>query len=367
MKIAFDLGHGMMSGRDRGADGFILEETIINDVGSFVVAKLRALGHEVIETRPTQADTIMDSLSQRVNKANDNNVDLFVCLHANAGGGQGTEVFTYEGKELEQARNVLNNIVALGFRNRGIKGESLYVTNHTNADSFLIEVCFVDTQSDVDLYNSLGAEVIADAIVKGIVGETIEVIPSISNTQSISTEQSPIEKARQFVGNRCLELQQKLNQAFGYDIAEDNDFGNQTYTALGETQLKLGIACDYMAGNQTFNALDNYIANKNKSQSVLQSNNILLIQQLCNSLGANISEDGIYGNQTESAIKNLPLCGIPYTQRECTRFVQIVLGIDIDGIFLYGTESSVKEFQSNHNLENDGKVGFNTYRALCLS
>ena len=171
MKIAIDLGHGCSP--DRGAVGIINEETIINKVGTLVINKLKALGHTVIETRPIAAACVADALEQRTNKANFSNVDLFASIHANAGGGIGTEVFTYRGKELEQARAVLNNLVNLGFRNRGIKGNSLYVTGHTNAQSMLIEICFIDTQSDVDLYNSIGAESIADAIVKGLVGQTV--------------------------------------------------------------------------------------------------------------------------------------------------------------------------------------------------
>jgi len=54
-------------------------------------------------------------------------------------------VFTYGGKEVPEARAVLNNIVALGFTNRGIKdGSNLYVVKHPSAVSMLIEVCFVD-------------------------------------------------------------------------------------------------------------------------------------------------------------------------------------------------------------------------------
>ncbi|NRT78104.1 N-acetylmuramoyl-L-alanine amidase [Clostridium beijerinckii] len=172
MKIAIDFGHGV--GSDRGAVGFIAEETIINSVGSLVVNKLKALGHTVIEVRPTSASSVSDSLCQRCQKADNNNVDLFVSLHANAGGGIGTEVFTYNAKEVPEARAVLNNIVALGFTNRGIKdGSGLYVVKHPSATAMLIEICFCDTQSDVDKYNSVGAEAIANAIVSGLTGQIV--------------------------------------------------------------------------------------------------------------------------------------------------------------------------------------------------
>ncbi|NOW03246.1 N-acetylmuramoyl-L-alanine amidase [Clostridium beijerinckii] len=172
MKIAIDFGHGV--GSDRGAVGVIAEETIINSVGTLVVSKLNALGHTVIEVRPTSALSVSDSLSQRCQKADNNNVDLFVSLHANAGGGVGTEVFTYNAKEVPEARAVLNNIVSLGFTNRGIKdGSGLYVVKHPSATAMLIEICFCDTQSDVDKYNSIGAEAIANAIVSGLTGQTV--------------------------------------------------------------------------------------------------------------------------------------------------------------------------------------------------
>lgn len=172
MKIAIDLGHGV--GQDRGAVGVIAEETIINTVGALIISKLKDLGHGVIEIRPIGDLTVGQSLSARVQKADSNNVDLFVSLHANAGGGVGTEVFTYNAKEVPEARTVLNNLVTLGFTNRGIKdGSKLYVVRNPSATAMLIEVCFVDTQSDVDLYNSIGAEGIANAIVSGLTGQVI--------------------------------------------------------------------------------------------------------------------------------------------------------------------------------------------------
>ena len=172
MKFGIDLGHGV--GPDRGAVGNIAEETIINAVGTKVINKLKALGQSVIELRPDSAVSVQDSLQQRYSKADYCNVDMCVSIHANAGGGVGTEVFTYRCKEVPQARAILNNIVSLGFKNRGIKdGSGLAMVKRPKATAMLIEICFVDS-ADVDKYNSIGAEVIANAIVSGLTGQKIK-------------------------------------------------------------------------------------------------------------------------------------------------------------------------------------------------
>lgn len=171
MKIGIDLGHGVNP--DRGAVGNIAEEEIINAVGTLVISKLKALGHSVVELRPASASSVQDSLQQRYNKADYFNVDMCVSIHANAGGGIGTEVFTYNAKEVPQARAVLNNMVSLGFRNRGIKdGSNLAMVRKPRASAMLIEICFVDS-SDSSLYTSIGAEVISTEIVEGLTGQII--------------------------------------------------------------------------------------------------------------------------------------------------------------------------------------------------
>ena len=171
MKFGIDLGHGV--GPDRGAVGNIAEETIINAVGKLVISKLKSLGHSVVELRPESAVSVQDSLQQRYSKADYCNVDMCVSIHANAGGGVGTEVFTYNAKEVPQARAVLNNIVNLGFKNRGIKdGSGLAMVKRPKATAMLIEICFVDS-ADVDKYNSIGAEAIANSIVSGLTGQSI--------------------------------------------------------------------------------------------------------------------------------------------------------------------------------------------------
>ena len=91
------------------------------------------------------------------------------------------------------------------------------------------------------------------------------------------------------------------------------------------------------------------------------------LQHLCNVIiGANISEDNIWGNQTDNAVRQLPLCGIPYTQRELTVWVQSRLGCTPDGIFLYETANAVKQWQRSHHLVVDGIVGYNSYKSLAL-
>lgn len=175
MRESIDLGHGV--NYDGGAIGRIEEEIIINEVGTLVISKLRALGDEVLSVRPSSATSLGNSLSQRCTASNNFNADIFVSLHANAGGGRGVEIYTYGGKNLDAAQRILDNIVELGFRNRGIKdGSNLYVIRNTVVPAMLIEICFTDTD-DVDIYNRVGANAIADAIVKGLKGTTINTNP----------------------------------------------------------------------------------------------------------------------------------------------------------------------------------------------
>ena len=95
MKIAVDLGHGV--GQDRGAVGIITEESVINSVGTLVIQGLINSGHQVLEVRPSgQGMSVLQSLSYRTTSSNNFGAELYVSIHANAGGGVGTEIFTYK-------------------------------------------------------------------------------------------------------------------------------------------------------------------------------------------------------------------------------------------------------------------------------
>ncbi|AWZ48469.1 N-acetylmuramoyl-L-alanine amidase [Clostridiaceae bacterium 14S0207] len=190
MKIGLDAGHCRW-GADIGARGCgMKEEEMTRTIANQVSRKLQALGHTVIICNIDKASTLEESLSHRYNTANRNNVDFYVSIHINGGGGKGSEIFTMYARELPQAKRTLDNLVKLGFTRRGIKnamnyngrGGRLSVIRNTHAPAMLVEVCFIDTQSDVNLYKQLGSDKIADAIVKGIVGETIST-PKVSKPQ----------------------------------------------------------------------------------------------------------------------------------------------------------------------------------------
>lgn len=276
MKIAVDLGHGVDF--DRGAVGYISEETIINAVGKLVIKKLKNKGHEVIEVRPNSACNTTDSLCQRTTKANKCNVDLYVSIHANAGKGVGSEVYTYKAKKNDKAVNVLNNIVKLGFKNRGIQdGSRLYVIRHTAMEAMLIEVCFTDTKSDVDLYNRLGADTIAEAIVNGLLGSKATSTSSSSQNNFVKQLQQTLNKkganlvvdgiagpltlgacpllACGSMGTIVSLLQSRLN-SIGFSSGNvDGMFGQNTKKAVMNFQKSRKLSVDGIVGKNTWSKL----------------------------------------------------------------------------------------------------------------
>lgn len=175
MIVGINCGHTVSGTVGSGAVGFLNESNETRRVGYKVMEYLRAKGVTVVDCTDDYSSTVSENLKKIVYKANAQPLDLFVSIHFNSGGGRGTEVYTYNGEVFKQAELVCENMAELGFINRGIKnGSNLYVIRRSNARSVLIEVCFVDTKSDADLYNEVGADRIAEAISDAIVGEKME-------------------------------------------------------------------------------------------------------------------------------------------------------------------------------------------------
>lgn len=165
MKVIINVGHTKM-GVGTGANGYLNESKETRKIAYELMKLLTDSNHEII---PCVFDKSSNNLKEAVNLANNENADLFVSIHLNAGKGQGSEVYTWKGKKLGQAEKTLKNLNKLGFKNRGIKdGSNLYVIKNTKCDALLIEVCFVDNKSDTTLYNKVGINKIAKAIYNAI-------------------------------------------------------------------------------------------------------------------------------------------------------------------------------------------------------
>lgn len=166
MKLAIDIGHNCPP--DTGASKFGNEDKMNRLIGEQLISKLAKAGIDVVDCRPSLATNVTSSLVKRCVAANREDANYFVSIHHNSGGGKGVEVFAISEKGKAIAYKVLAEITKLGFNDRGVKSQGFYVLNNTLMPAILIEVCFVDCKSDVELWESLGHEKIAQAIFDGL-------------------------------------------------------------------------------------------------------------------------------------------------------------------------------------------------------
>lgn len=161
MKIGLRAGH---SDNCIGAVGIVNEHEEMKKYYSAVKSVLERYSHTVIDCN-SNGSTEGEELSEGAAKANNANVDLFVSLHMNASDGQGHGVEALVSSEgsgaYNYALNLCNNLSALGFTNRGVKFEALYEMRNIKAPNIIFELCFCDSQTDIDIYNKYSWEQLA--------------------------------------------------------------------------------------------------------------------------------------------------------------------------------------------------------------
>lgn len=142
-KVFLSAGHG---GSDPGAVSNGLYEKTIN-LNTLLACREELLRHnvQVACSRTTDAN---DPVTQEVKEANASDSDIAVSFHANAGGGDGFEVYHYgtsiEGKKLAELCE--KHVKMLGQNSRGVKnGDKLYFVKNTKMTAVLVESFFVDS------------------------------------------------------------------------------------------------------------------------------------------------------------------------------------------------------------------------------
>lgn len=150
--VVIDAGHG---GEDSGAvNGDYVEKEWNLDTARACANELVKYGVYVYETR--NDDTYI-SLEDRASLANYNNVDYFISIHHNSGGGdRGEVVYSINDPNSESLANYIRSeLENIGQTNvttytRTLSSNTDYysVLRNTNMSSVIVEVCFIDNESD---------------------------------------------------------------------------------------------------------------------------------------------------------------------------------------------------------------------------
>jgi peptidoglycan hydrolase-like protein with peptidoglycan-binding domain len=231
---------------------------VVNRVADF----LEETEAEVIVFHDDESTTQDENLETIVNFHNSQERDLDVSVHFNANqttsSPVGTECWYYSQGEL--ASEIASEIaIASGLIDRGRKqSSSLYFLNNTEEPAILIEVCFVDSSADANLYRQ-HFEGICEAIARTISGEQIDRPPPErpprpewpNRPESVPIEDRPTLR-RGDEGPHVLDMQRMIPRFTG---EFDGDFGPTTEENVVRYQSTRGLDADGICGQQTWTAL----------------------------------------------------------------------------------------------------------------
>ena len=179
MKIAIRRGHNRQA---TGSVGLVNEVIENENILAPTIKYLKQLGNEVLDVSPSDMTSASD-LAYGVKKANDWGADIFVSIHCNKAydkynGAIGSECLVYSKTDAYKdeviGQRIVNNLGALGFKNRGVKERTdLYELKNTKMEAIIVECFFVEATEDVALYKKLGADALGKAIAEGIANKKV--------------------------------------------------------------------------------------------------------------------------------------------------------------------------------------------------
>ena len=214
--IVISSGHGKLI---RGASGILDEVDEARKVVECTAERLRERGAQVKVFHDDVSTSQSENLERIADYHNAQNRQLDISVHFNAY----VETTKPMGCEvLYQTQSTLATEVSLAISkageliNRGPKKRTdLYFLNQTDMPAILLEVCFVDSQADADLYKGHFEEIcraIAVAL-KDVEGEA-PLVPSISSLLTLSG------KVSHFGGPNDMGVSPEEGLAFIYQLEE---------------------------------------------------------------------------------------------------------------------------------------------------
>lgn len=167
--IVLDAGHG---GANPGAVYEGRQEK--DDALSLTLAVGRILEDRGVDVYYTRTTDIYESPAQKAQEGNQVGADYFVSIHRNSSPYpnqySGVESLVYDryGAAAQMAYNINQQLEAVGFLNQGVNERTnLVVLNRTQMPAVLVEVGFINTDADNQLFDAQFYD-ITQAIADGI-------------------------------------------------------------------------------------------------------------------------------------------------------------------------------------------------------
>lgn len=167
--IVLDAGHG---GSNPGAVYQGRQEK--DDVLALTLAIGRILEDKGVDVYYTRTSDIYESPAQKAQEGNQVGADYFVSIHRNFSpypnqySGVESLVYSRYGAAAQMANNINQQLEAVGFLNLGVNERTnLVVLNRTQMPAVLVEVGFLNTDADNQLFDERFDD-IAQAIADGI-------------------------------------------------------------------------------------------------------------------------------------------------------------------------------------------------------
>lgn len=203
-----------------------------------------------------------NAMYERVDESNAWGADLHICIHTNAGGGKGAEVFvaTTDEKHKAAAQPIYDAVRAISpyGSNRGIKARGLYEINYANALCVYLEADFHDN-AEIARWIVENTTAIGEAICKGVC--------KYYGVEYKAQEDKPIAYSiilhKLCIGDEGEEvktLQRILRVRNWHDdedelVKVDGDFGTKTEQAVKRFQKAKGLTVTGTVNKTTWNKL----------------------------------------------------------------------------------------------------------------